>query len=73
MGGRENIDLVQACAGTRLRVLVKDSTLLDEGAIRAAGITGIARLSSNVLHLLAGLNTDRYAIEMREHLAAPPV
>jgi PTS system glucose-specific IIC component len=40
-----------------------------ESALRAEGIAAVVRLEGGVLHLLAGLNADQYAAEMRGQLA----
>ena len=38
--------------------------------LRNEGIGGIVRLPDHTCHLLAGLNADQYAAEMRGQLAA---
>ncbi len=73
LGGRENIDRVDACAIRRLRIVVRDQARLDETQLQAAGISGLVKLPENVVHLLAGINADQYAAEMRGQLAAEPV
>jgi PTS system glucose-specific IIC component len=76
LGGRDNIVRVDAVAETRLRVRVKDTGRVDEGALTDAGIAGLVVLGEpgeGMLHLLAGLNADQYAAEMRGQLAAAPV
>ena len=42
---------------------------IDEAALRSAGIDATIKLPRNTLHLLAGLNADQYAAEMRGQLA----
>ena len=69
LGGARNISKVEACAETRLRVVVKDVTEVNEGALPAAGVHGVMRLPEAVLHLLVGLNADQYAAEMQAQLA----
>jgi PTS system glucose-specific IIC component len=70
LGGADNIDRVDACAETRLRIVVRDDGKVGESALRAEGIAAVVRLEGGVLHLLAGLNADQYAAEMRGQLAA---
>jgi PTS system glucose-specific IIC component len=65
LGGAKNVKKVEACAETRLRLVVDDEAAVDEGALRSAGVQGIMRLPDRVLHLLVGLNADQYAAEMR--------
>jgi PTS system glucose-specific IIC component len=72
LGGPDNIRRVDACAGSRLRVVVGDQGKVDESALRAEGITAVVRLQDGVLHLLTSLNADQYAAEMRGQLAAVP-
>jgi glucose PTS system EIICB or EIICBA component len=70
LGGADNIVRVDACAETRLRIVVRDDGKVGESALRAEGIAAVVRLEGGVLHLLAGLNADQYAAEMRGQLAA---
>jgi len=69
LGGKANIQRVDACAETRLRIVTTNGAL-DEAALKAAGIEAIVRLPNRVLHLLSGLNADQYAAEMRGQLAS---
>jgi PTS system glucose-specific IIC component len=68
LGGRANIQRVDACAETRLRIVTTNGAL-DEAALKAAGVEAIVRLPDRVVHLLTGLNADQYAAEMRGQLA----
>ena len=70
LGGKGNIVRVDACAVTRLRLVVRDEGKLKEGELKAEGIAAIVRVDSQTIHLLAGLNSDQYAAEMRAQLAA---
>ena len=64
LGGKANIQRVDACAETRLRIVTTNGAL-DEAALKAAGVEAIVRLPDRVVHLLTGLNADQYAAEMR--------
>jgi PTS system glucose-specific IIC component len=70
LGGKKNIVRVDACAETRLRLVLRDEGLLKEGELKAEGIAAIVRVDGQTIHLLAGLNADQYAAEMRAQLAA---
>jgi PTS system glucose-specific IIC component len=70
LGGKENIVQVDACAATRLRLVLRDERRVDETALAAAGISGVVLLPDKICHLLAGLNADQYAAEMRGQLVA---
>jgi PTS system glucose-specific IIC component len=72
LGGQDNIVKVDAVAETRLRVKVKDTSVVDEDVLKGAGISGFVVLGEGMLHLLAGLNADQYAAEMRGQLAKVP-
>jgi glucose PTS system EIICB or EIICBA component len=69
LGGKANIQRVDACAETRLRIVTANGAL-NEAALKTAGVEGIVRLPEHVVHLLTGLNADQYAAEMRGQLAA---
>jgi glucose PTS system EIICB or EIICBA component len=72
LGGPDNIVKVDAVAETRLRVKIRDTTVVDETVLTDAGIAAHAVVGDGTLHLLAGLNADQYAAEMRGQLAAVP-
>ena len=72
LGGRDNIVKVDAVAETRLRVKVKDTSVVDDSVLTEAGIAGFVVVGDRTLHLLAGLNADQYAAEIRGQLAAAP-
>jgi PTS system glucose-specific IIC component len=69
LGGRGNIVRVDACAETRLRLVVRDRARVSETALKTEGIAAVVGLDAQTLHLLAGLNADQYAAEMRGQLA----
>ena len=71
LGGTGNVERVDECAETRLRVVLRDVATLNETALTSAGVEAIVRLPGNVVHLLVGLNADQYAAEMRGQLALP--
>jgi PTS system glucose-specific IIC component len=71
LGGASNVERIDACAETRLRVVLRDDTRANESALRAAGIEAVIKLPNRTFHLLAGLNADQYAAEMRGQLAMP--
>jgi glucose PTS system EIICB or EIICBA component len=69
LGGQANIVRVDACAQTRLRVVVRDESQVGEAALRAEGVAALVAVGGQTLHLLVGLNADQYAAEMRGQLA----
>ncbi len=70
LGGKGNIVRVDACAETRLRLVLRDESQLKENELKAEGIAAIVKVDGKTIHLLAGLNADQYAAEMRAQLAA---
>ncbi|HET7538296.1 MAG TPA: PTS glucose transporter subunit IIBC [Polyangiaceae bacterium] len=71
LGGKGNIVRVEACAETRLRLEVRDESQIRDEALTAQGIAAIVKLKDGkTLHLLADLNADQYAAEMRGQLAS---
>jgi glucose PTS system EIICB or EIICBA component len=71
LGGAGNIERADACAETRLRLVVGSESRVDEAALRAAGVSAMMRLADRTLHLVVGLNADQYAAELRGQIAAP--
>jgi PTS system glucose-specific IIC component len=71
LGGARNIERVDECAETRLRVVLRDPAGVDENGLTTAGVDAIVKLPNNIIHLLVGLNADQYAAEMRGQLALP--
>ena len=70
LGGGPNVVRVDHCAETRLRVVVRDGSRVQESALRAAGVDAVVTIDGETLHLLVGLNADQYAAEIRGQLAA---
>ena len=69
LGGKENIVRVDACAETRLRLVLRDEQKIDDGALKTGGIAAVVKLPERTCHLLSDLNVDQYAAEMRAQLA----
>lgn len=69
LGGKANIARVDACAETRLRLVLHDGSRLSEDALKSEGVGALVRFPGQTFHLLAGLNADQYAAEMRGQLA----
>ncbi|MER2600840.1 MAG: PTS glucose transporter subunit IIBC [Candidatus Competibacter phosphatis] len=70
LGGAGNIQRVDACAETRLRLVLNNEAAVHDGALQAAGVNGVMRLANQTVHLVVGLNADQYAAEMRGQLAS---
>lgn len=70
LGGEDNIDSVELIAETRIRVGVRDSSLVDADALQRAGLLGVVEVIPGVWHLLAGLEAELYTEGMRRRLAS---
>jgi PTS system glucose-specific IIC component len=64
------IERVDACAETRLRIVLRDEKQNSESALKTEGVAAVVKLPNNVRRLLADLNADQYAAEMPAQLAA---
>jgi PTS system glucose-specific IIC component len=53
-----------------LRLVLRDEQKIRDAGLKSEGIAGVVRLPNHTCHLLAGLNADQYAAEMRGQLAA---
>jgi PTS system glucose-specific IIC component len=69
LGGAANIEEIESCAETRLRLKVHDEASVDEAALRDAGGWGVMRVAGRTMHLLVGLHAERYANEMKAQIA----
>ena len=70
LGGEDNIELVEAVAETRLRIVVKDSTAVDSGALHRAGVMGSVQVADGVWHLIVGLESEQYAEAMNRRISS---
>nr|WP_298173432.1 PTS transporter subunit EIIB [uncultured Pseudomonas sp.] len=55
LGGATNLKSCQPVALTRLRVELRDAGLLQESALREAGVPALMTLPDGVFHLLLGV------------------
>ncbi|MGL5260384.1 MAG: N-acetylglucosamine-specific PTS transporter subunit IIBC [Lachnospiraceae bacterium] len=67
LGGKDNISGCDNCI-TRLRMEVKDYTLVDEAKIKSAGIAGIIRPSKNSVQVIVGTKVQFVADELKKML-----
>jgi PTS system N-acetylglucosamine-specific IIB component len=66
LGGRANIVEVEACI-TRLRTELADSTLVNEQALKAAGVHGVMRAGA-VVQVVVGPEADVLASDIEDLL-----
>ena len=63
----ENVESLDNCI-TRLRLEVKDGTLVDEKKIKAAGVAGVMRPSQTAVQVIIGTKVQFVADEMAKML-----
>ena len=69
LGGKENIVSVSNCA-TRLRIEVKDNSLINDAAIRKAGAAGVMKLGANSVQVVIGMDVEFTAEEIKRQLSS---
>ncbi|HLA73147.1 MAG TPA: N-acetylglucosamine-specific PTS transporter subunit IIBC [Steroidobacteraceae bacterium] len=67
LGTASNLRAVEACT-TRLRLVVGDPALLDEGALTRLGTRGVLRLADGAVQVVVGPIADQLASEIRAAL-----
>lgn len=65
LGGKENIESITNCF-TRLRVTVKDDSLVNESKLKLTGASGISRPSQNDVQIIYGLKVEGIARNVKE-------
>jgi PTS system N-acetylglucosamine-specific IIB component len=55
LGGVDNVQSQQPLALTRVRVVLRDVSNIDQQALSAAGVAGVMPLDDGVVHLITGL------------------
>lgn len=69
LGGAGNLKSINACT-TRLRLVLNDSSSIDEHSLRLLGAKGIVIVGDSGLQVIIGPDADRIAGEMREFVNA---
>ena len=65
LGGKENIANIDNCV-TRLRLEIKDYTLVNEKTIKSAGVAGIIRPSKTSIQVIIGTQVQFVADELKK-------
>ncbi|MGW6427447.1 glucose PTS transporter subunit EIIB [Nocardia sp. NPDC055053] len=66
LGGADNIVEIEGCI-TRLRTEVKDASLVDEAALKAAGAHGVLKVG-NAVQVVVGPTADSLAEDIEDML-----
>ena len=65
IGGRENIVEIDSCI-TRLRLTLKDASIIDEAAIKRLGAAGIIKPNNKNVQIVVGTHAELIAEEMKK-------
>ena len=65
LGGKDNVTSVDNCI-TRLRLEIKDYTLVDEAKIKSAGVAGVIRPGKNSVQVVVGTQVQAVADEFKK-------
>lgn len=65
IGGKDNIINIDACV-TRIRLTVKDSTVINEKELKSQGATGIMRLDEKNIQVVVGTLADPIVTHMKK-------
>ena len=67
LGGKDNVVSLDNCI-TRLRLEIKDYTLVDDKKIKSAGVAGVMRPSKTAVQVIVGTKVQMVADEMQKML-----
>lgn len=65
LGGKENVTSIDNCI-TRLRLEIKDYTLVDEKKIKSAGVAGVIRPGKTSVQVIIGTQVQHVADEFKK-------
>ncbi|WP_432464250.1 glucose PTS transporter subunit EIIB [Agarivorans sp. QJM3NY_33] len=69
VGGLNNIISTMACT-TRLRLCIKDMSLVDSSKLKIQGAIGVVILDQNNLQIIYGLKANAYSQQLEQQLVA---
>ena len=67
VGGKENVEEVENCV-TRLRLELKDGSLVNEENIKKTGANGVIRFSDTSVQIIIGTEVNKVAKEFKAML-----
>ena len=66
LGGAANIRTVEVVAGSRLRVELADASRINEGNLKALGVSGVMAMPGNLVHLVVeGGDPSQFASQLK--------
>lgn len=69
LGGKENIVEIDNCI-SRLRLVMKDTSIIDERALKATGSLGLIRINETNLQVVYGPKVEKAAAELKRAVKA---
>ncbi|GAB6106824.1 PTS transporter subunit EIIB [Fusibacter bizertensis] len=67
VGGKENIIEIDSCI-TRLRLTLKDISVVDEAACMQLGAAGLIKCSHDNIHIVVGILAELISEEMKKNI-----
>lgn len=67
IGGNGNVDHIDACI-TRLRLSLKDTSLIDEALVKRLGASAVVKLNNQNVQIIVGTKAELIADALREQL-----
>ena len=64
LGGKGNLENIDACI-TRLRLTLKDRSIINESELKGLGAMGVVKLGENNLQVIIGPQAESIAIQMK--------
>lgn len=68
IGGKENVDEIQACI-TRIRLVLKDNSSIEEKDVKKLGASGLMKAGNQVTQIIVGTKAELIVDEMKKYLA----
>ncbi|WP_205952792.1 PTS N-acetyl glucosamine transporter subunit IIABC [Pantoea stewartii] len=68
IGGTKNLDVIDACI-TRLRLSVKDASLVNDAQCKRLGASGVVKLNKQTIQIIVGAKAESIAEEMKRQIA----
>lgn len=65
LGGKENIDDLDSCI-TRLRLNLKDTSIVDEPRLKKLGASGVIKINKNSMQVVVGTKVELICNKMKE-------
>ena len=65
IGGKDNIENLDACI-TRIRVTLKDGSVVNEKELKKLGATGVMKMGSNNFQIVVGTLADPLVTNMKQ-------